>query len=177
MGPRPGSRGGGPANAAKVATVQCGRASMGPRPGSRGRQVPRRGRPRPAPEARASMGPRPGSRGGTPPRPTGTPPLVVALQWGHGRVAVEDASARVRVAFVDDTCRFNGATAAWPWSRLAFAPSPTPGTWLQWGHGRMAVEGSEKSPASAASWMLHWGHGRVAVEDAWTSGTPVHSAR
>src|SRR4051812_32516425 len=60
------------------------------------------------------------------------------LQWGHGWVAVEDASAAAPV--VDDVM-------------------------LQWGHGWVAVEDFDGSGKGAAKLKLQWGHGSVAVED------------
>src|SRR5262249_51710110 len=116
---------------------------------------------------------------------------MVALQWGHGKFAVENMSRRR--TFSPRSGRFNGATANSPWRTSAGRRSKAPGSvdasmgprqirrgepglslralvssWqLQWGHGKFAVENAHirLSRPMANNMLLQWGHGKFAVEN------------
>ena len=155
MGPRPRGRGWHDRPAAGQGAPH---ASMGPRP--RGRVWPRvtaqeligiesfigataarpwmaRGGHRVAREFEASMGPRPRGRGWTPsgcatgPRGGGFNGATAARPWMGSLFFSE----------VLTTCGFNGATAARPWMADSTTAMPARWLWLQWGHGREAVDG------------------------------------
>ena len=101
------------------------------------------------------------------------------LQWGHGREAMDGRTAR---AYSAPASCFNGAMAVRPWMARSTAMYPSPATsfngamavrpwmacrntrraprrsWLQWGHGREAMDGARRRrrnrlwPASMGPW-------------------------
>ena len=60
--------------------------------------------------------------------------------------------------------RFNGATAVRPWMAAQARSRLRRWCWLQWGHGREAMDGGGKDAETTQAEKLQWGHGREAMD-------------
>src|SRR5207249_4912159 len=109
----------------------------------------------------------------------------VALQWGHGGIAVETRRKDGGIAhlfiasmgprryrrgnWLEELCAasvtesFNGATAVSPWKPTHVRLLRIGEIRLQWGHGGIAVETGTRLPPTSTSAVLQWGHGGIAV--------------